>query len=239
MRGVLRTDATQPQSLLKLQKAAVNTLAVFGTFTEETAMKFLSFGLIAGAAALAIGGVATVAVANGQPVTHEIAVNLPDGAVERIQYTGDTPPEVVLAQAPKPWPWAAPVDVWVPPSFAALERISEDVDRQMDALFHENAALLSKWPTLIDTSIANVPPGTTSMTWVSTSNGGQFCSRITQVTAPASGGSPEVVSRQSGNCDWEPAGTHNPAVAPAEQDRGVIEAGLRVHKTNDAHSSAL
>jgi len=177
-------------------------------------MKIQSPVLVAGAAALAFAGLAPASA--GPPDRHELTIQLPGGGTERIEYTGEA----------FGWTWMAPVDFWVPPSYASLEQMSADIGRQMNALFRDQKMLLSSGPLLDDTKLANIPPGTISTTWISTSFGNGFCTRETRITKASAEAKPEVVSRQSGDCGSKsPAG---PALdkSPAHDD-GIIETSLK------------
>ncbi len=194
-------------------------------------MKIHSPILVAGAAALAFAGLAPAAAFGGQPDRHELTIQLPDGGTERIEYTGEAP-RVVFAPAPFGWTWMAPVDFWVPPSYASLEQISVDIGRRMDALFRDQQTLLSSGILPDEVKLANIPPGTVSTTWISTSSGNGFCTRETRISKASAEAKPEVVSRQSGDCGSKsPAG---PALgkSPAH-DGGIIETSL---KASDADS---
>jgi len=50
----------------------------------------------------------------------------------------------------------------------------------------------------------NVPVGTSSVTLVSTSNGGKTCTRTTEVTSQGAGKPPKVISNVSGDCSAAP-----------------------------------
>jgi hypothetical protein len=200
-------------------------------------MKTHSLVLIAGAAALALTAAVTAAVASGAIDRHEITVRLPGGGTERIEYTGEAP-RVVLSPAPLAWPWAGPDDFWIPSSFARLERMSADMDRQMDALFKDEMAMLSSAPTLDDAALSNLPAGTISTTWFSTSSGNGFCTRVTQISKPAPGGKPQIVSRETGDCGSKSGATPSLDSTSTARDSGVIQTGLKTHKP-DSKPAAL
>jgi hypothetical protein len=200
-------------------------------------MKTHSLILIAGAAALALTAAGTAAVASGATDRHEITLQLPGGGTERIEYTGEAP-QVVFSPAPLAWPWAGPDDFWVPSTFARLERMSADMDRQMNALFKGDLAALSTAPKLDDTALASLPPGTISTTWFSTSFGNGFCARVTQISKSASGGKPQIVSHETGNCGSKSEARPRLDSTPTAHDSGVIQTGLKTHKT-DSKPAAL
>lgn len=200
-------------------------------------MKSHSPILIAGAAALALTAAVTAAVASGPSDRHEITFQLPGGGSERIEYTGEAP-QVVISPTPLAWPWTAPGGFWTTPSFASLERMSADMDREMDALFRNDLASFSSEPKLDDATLANLPPGTFSTTWFSTSFGNGFCTRITQVSKPASGSKPQIVSHETGDCGSKSVTTPSFDSPSTARDSGIINAGLKTHKP-DSKPAAL
>lgn len=193
-------------------------------------MKTHSQVLVAGAAALALTAAATAAMASGASDRHEITLQLPGGGTERIEYTGEAP-QVVFSPAPLAW-WVAPSDFWAAPSLASLERMSADMDREMNALFKDDLAVISSAPKLDNTTLANLPPGTISTTWFSTSSGNGFCTRVTQISKPASGSKPQIVSRETGDCGTKSEATPGLDTTSTTHDSGVTQTGLKVHKTN-------
>lgn len=193
--------------------------------------------LIAGAAALALTVAVTAAVASGVSDRHEITLQLPGGGTERIEYTGEAP-QVVFSPAPLAWPWVAPGDFWAPPAFASLERMSADMDREMNALFKGDLAVLSTAPKIDDATLASLPPGTISTTWFSTSFGNGFCARVTQISKPSSGGKPQIVSHETGDCGSRSDATPSLDSTSTAHDSGITQTGLKAHKT-DSRPTAL
>ena len=146
-------------------------------------------------AVLMLAGTAAYAASNNEPV-HEMTVRLPGGGVEHIEYTGNVAPRVIM----RPGPIAAwPADFWVPPDFAALDRISAAMDRQMDEMLSNARAIMLAPNGLSNAVVGKLGPGTESysMTTISTGNG--FCSRSTETTIAADGKA-HTVTNQSGNC---------------------------------------
>lgn len=189
-------------------------------------MKIQSPIMIAGAAALAFAGLAPATAAGSPPGRHELTIQLPGGGTERIEYTGEAP-RVVFAPAPFGWTWTAPVELWAPPSFASLERMSADIGRQMDALFKDQQTLLSSGSMLDEAKLANIPPGTISTTWISTSSGNGFCTRETRVTKTSAEAKPEVVSRQSGECGSKSSGKPPLDSWSPAHDSSITETSLK------------
>ena len=180
--------------------------------------------MIAGAAALAIAAAATAAAAGGPSDRHEITIRLPGGGIERIEYTGKAP-QVVVDPAPFAWPWAVSEDFRASPAFAALDRMSADMDRQMAALFEQERDVFSAAfpgaPMTDEARLTHLPPGTISTSWFSASSGHGVCTRVTQISTPAFGSKPHIVSRETGDCgskSGETPGIDSP-------DSGIIQAG--------------
>ena len=146
---------------------------------------------VAGIAALALAGTSALA-ASAQTNLHEMTIRLPGGGVEHIEYSGNVAPQVTVGPAPAfAVAWPAPMAFWSDPAFADLQRISADMNRQMDALFRQTQAFAAApWTNpqgLYDISLGKLPAGS------------HFCSQSVQITMPAQG-KPQVVSHQSGDC---------------------------------------
>ncbi|TFI56434.1 hypothetical protein E2493_20195 [Sphingomonas parva] len=175
-------------------------------------------------AALALTGAvaAAPALAGGAPAAARpeavklLKVALPDGRVGLVRYTGEVPPQVVLV----------PVRQVADP-FAAFEAMFADMDRQMDAMMRQAAALAARTPAVDPRRVtmagaapgAALPANTISRSFVSFSNGGKVCSRSTLVTAGPDG-KPQVRESQEGDCEGlaAPAAPNTPAkpaAAPA------------------------
>lgn len=133
--------------------------------------------LLAGAAALALAGGAGLALA--QPL-HSMMVRLPDGGLAQIQYSGNVPPRVAFV----PESPAAEYDHLASP-FAMLDRISAQIDRDMDALISD-VAMGSPFVNpvrVFDVDMHNLPPDTMQYSVVSTTAGdGNFCTRSMEIT---------------------------------------------------------
>ncbi len=155
--------------------------------------------LIAGVAATVIAGIATAAALN----THALTVRLPGGGIERIVYTGDVAPRVVVAPAAAPIVWAAGPG-FDDTAFAAMDQISAQMDREMAAMLRQAEAIestgLAGAGPLTVASTADLPPGARSYSFVSTTSGAGVCSRSVEITATGDGREPRVVSHSSGSC---------------------------------------
>jgi hypothetical protein len=185
-------------------------------------MRIIQTALLAGVAAIACVGVAAMA-ASPKPQTHVLTVQLPDGSVEQIQYTGDVTPQVVLAPAGMPVGAFAPLAGTAPADspFAMLERMSAEMDRQMAEMMRNARAIpMPDVPGLgqvQQADLAKLPPGTQSYSFVSTINGGKACTRSVQITQ-GSDQKPRVVSQTSGDC----AGQAGAAPGPAPTISGAV-----------------
>ncbi|HZQ39846.1 MAG TPA: hypothetical protein VFA87_03605, partial [Rhizomicrobium sp.] len=99
--------------------------------------------LIAGAA---IAGLAVLAPAMARELNiHHMTVPVPGGGVATIEYSGNVAPKVRFlpvagSQLADPFAWTAAFDM---PSFAALDRMAADMDRQMNVMLHR-AEMLSR-----------------------------------------------------------------------------------------------
>jgi hypothetical protein len=179
--------------------------------------------LIAGVAAAVVAGVATAAALN----THSLTVRLPGGGIERIVYTGNVAPRVEVA------PTAAVPIVWAgapgfdDTAFAAMDRISAQMDREMAAMLGqagplESGAMAGAGP-LTFASTGGLPAGGQSFSFVSTVSGQGVCSRSVEITSAGDGRQPRVVSRSSGNCGTSAAPPVSQSVdrAPAPTSAGA------------------
>jgi hypothetical protein len=136
-----------------------------------------------------------VAVAASKSATHHMSVPLPDGSVANIEYVGEVAPKVTVAPAPRSTAF---------PSFGVFDRSMADMHRQIDAMIRQMRQMqtrpVSGVPGMNIASYGNMPAGSSSVTVVSTSNGGTTCTRRTEVTSQGAGKPPKVVSNVSGDC---------------------------------------
>jgi hypothetical protein len=160
--------------------------------------------LLAGIAAVAIAG--TAFAATTKLITHEMSVQLPEGGMAHIYYTGNTRPSVVLRSGPPMLPAAA----WflAPDPFAQIERINAQMDRMWASLDREmagamaankaafNAAADRNVPLSVSTK--NLPPGT-SFSYISTFSSSNGCAQTVRITSEGSA-KPQVVRQTSGDC---------------------------------------
>ncbi len=179
--------------------------------------------MLAGAAAVALLGVAgwtAAEIKNG----HVLDVRLPDGALAHIRYVGDTPPTVSIAAPPTALSiMSPPPDAFGPNSaFTALDRISQAMDRQAEAMLRDMAAqpltpLAGTGLTQID--IAKLPPGARGFSMVSTLSGSNVCTRSVEYRSLGGGEPPHVVTHTTGSCSAEEKGPAATSGATAEAPR--------------------
>jgi len=146
--------------------------------------------LAAGAAVLALTGLAGVASAETAN-THVMTVRLPDGTIEQIRYSGNVPPQVVVA----------PDAVAFDSPFTMLDRMTALMDRQAEAMIRTiNAMTAQPFPgPTTEAAFGAVPAG--------------VCMRSVQITYTGHG-QPQIVSRTAGNCGAAD-GTAAPVQVPA------------------------
>jgi hypothetical protein len=170
-------------------------------------MRLIHASLLVGAAVLGLGALALPATAK-DPAAHEMTFQIPGGGTETIHYIGKFAPKVTIVQSPFDVTWAAPVAFGFEPSFAALDRIVADMNRQMAGFWRQaqTIARLSPDSSLTEASLPQLTPGGSAYSFVSESFGDNVCTRMTEITSSPNGGKPKFVSRTSGNCDASPTG---------------------------------
>ncbi|MEO7689187.1 MAG: hypothetical protein ABIS51_07870 [Sphingomonas sp.] len=163
-------------------------------------MRKKTIGLLAGIAGLALAGaaMATTPPKHVQP-EHVLNIALPDGTIQQIRYSDDTPPAVVFTPVSQV---ALPVAFGDP--FAEFDRIAAAMDRQMDAMLRE-ASTMAAQPVgpdgkIDEAAFAKLPAGTVHYSFASSSSGNGTCSRSVQVTSFGPNQQPKIVSQRSGNC---------------------------------------
>jgi len=175
-------------------------------------MPTLSKLLIAGAGALAIGGVAIAASNSG----HVMNVALPDGSVAQIHYVGDVAPKVVVA----PDEAVVPVAFLAADPFAMMDRISYEMDRRMDAMMQQASLMANAAPAangqISEAALKTLPAGTVSYSFTSYSSGnGARCSQSVQVTSLGQNQAPKVERQSQGDCTAMNSRQATPAVQQA------------------------
>nr|WP_294510743.1 hypothetical protein [uncultured Rhodopila sp.] len=146
--------------------------------------------LLAGAAALGMAGLANAQTS----ATHVMTVQLPNGAIEQILYSGDVPPQVVVV--PNAASFGSP--------FAALEQMSALMQRQAEAMLRSARAM----------AMQPMPVPMTEAAFGRVSPGSGVCMRSVQITYAGNGERPHIVSNTAGDCG-APAGVAVPTELPA------------------------
>ena len=151
--------------------------------------------LLAGAAIAAVTGLALAAGA-GLPknAVHEMTVQMPDGGLARVRYTGNVAPKLNFVRGEQS-PYAAAA--FGPSPFAEIARMQALMDRQMTAMMVQ-ARLVQQAAMSDPLTRATLNGGGNGMNSIAT--GGSFCMRSVQITASPNGGAPKVVSHSEGNC---------------------------------------
>jgi hypothetical protein len=149
--------------------------------------------LLAGTAALGLAGIGSLAEAQTSN-THVMTVQLPNGTVEQIRYSGDVPPQIVVV--PNAPSFESP--------FAALEQMTAMMDRQAEAMMRSVRAM----------AMQPMPAPMTEAAFGHVAAGSGICMRSVQITYSGNGERPQVVSHTAGDCG--PAGgSAVPAELPA------------------------
>ncbi|HEV8679784.1 MAG TPA: hypothetical protein VGQ90_10445 [Stellaceae bacterium] len=179
-------------------------------------MRTFRRSLLAGVATIAIGlsGAALAQSSN----THVMTVQLPYGGTAQIRYTGDVPPQVTFSEGPAalaPLPSLFGTDS----PFAALDRISVEMDRRMAAMLRQAGTLAAQagFGQPSEAALRNLPPGGRSYSFVSTMSGNGVCTQSVEITAQGNGRPPRIVRHSSGNCGPQEGagGSVNLPAAPA------------------------
>ncbi len=177
-------------------------------------MSHLRNALLAGAAVVTLAGAASLAQAQTVDTpanVHVMNVRLPDGSVQQIGYTGDVPPRVVFV----------PVAQQVESPFAMMQRLSEQMDRQM-------AMMMQAFSPMMAQPFAGAPiqAGFGAMP-----AGAGVCMRSVSVTYDGSG-QPHVVSKTAGNCGPAAPAANAPVALP---ETVAPSPSLRTIQVKDEH----
>lgn len=180
-------------------------------------MRLTRKAALAGLASLAVAGAALAADATR---FHTMNVNLPDGAVVHVRYSGDVAPTVTVGQAPAPRGLepAGFLAGFGPAPFAALDRMAAAMDREAAAMLRqarlgadEGPRAAGGWPGLDLAAAGNLPAGAAAYSFVSETTSNGSCTRSVEMTRAAPNAKPNVVTHQSGNCAGSPAAHAAPA----------------------------
>jgi hypothetical protein len=195
---------------------------------------------------LVIGGVAAIAIVGAAAAalnTHVLTVRLPGGGVERIVYTGNVAPRIEMAPAGAPDPIAwSDAPAFNDAAFAAMDRMSAQMDREMEAMFRPADSLrMRAWSDPAGVTFASndgMPAGAQSFSFVSTMSGAGVCSRSVEITSSGNGQKPRVVSHSSGACGTADAPAPSRSIdagrAPRTDGAGMVTASY--HPTAHAAS---
>ena len=179
--------------------------------------------------------------------THVLTVRLPDGSLEQIRYVGDQPPRISIDDQPAPVFSPRFESFGADSPFAALDRMSAEMDREAAALWSETARLsdstLLPSGDLTSVGFGNPPPGARSFSVVSTLSGGHMCTRSVEYSASPDGGRPRIVTRTSGDCGQEhrrslSSGVRR-GVEPVRRTPGLIEVNDRPGEAPPALDDAV
>ena len=153
-------------------------------------------------AAAAVAALTGLAFAAGSSV-HEMTVNMPDGGVAHIRYTGDLAPKVSYVRTPS---GSAPIGYFGESPFAEMDRISALMDRQMAVMMQQ--ARMMQQQALQNASMSSAAfkalPAGSGYSFISTLSGTGVCMKTVQITASGNA-APKVVSQTSGDCGAENA----------------------------------
>lgn len=190
-----------------------------------------------------LAGVAAVALA-GTALAHTLTVQLPGGATEYVQYSGDIAPQISFGTIPIA---AGPSSAFGPNSpFALMQQISAQMDRETAAMMNEinqlQSAAFSSFanpgPTM-QAAMTNVPPGTQSYSFVSTLSPSGVCSQSMQITSNGPGQKPQIVTHSSGNCGAMGVGGPTSVAAPDESPATApVQPQAHSYQANAAASPA-
>lgn len=152
--------------------------------------------LLASIAAIALAGTCGLALAGTTP-RHTLTVQLPDGGIARIQYSGKVAPKVTFGTNPLAVSFFGPMS-----PFAQLDRISAEMNREMATLLRGSALMpspLFNRSPLFEADLRHMPHSAHQYTFVSRFSGNGVCMKSVQITRDGTA-KPKVVSHSSGNC---------------------------------------
>ena len=165
-------------------------------------MRKLPVFIFGGGVAAALAGTAIAATQS----THRMDVPLPDGGVVHVEYVGDVAPKVTVAPIER--------GMWAPmafPGFGNFNAMFEQMDRQMRQI-QQMASQPGVPGGLNVAAYGDMPAGASSVSVVSSSNGGVSCTRTTEVVSQGPGKPPKVTTNVSGDCSGAPGAA--PQAAP-------------------------
>jgi hypothetical protein len=170
-------------------------------------MRLTRKAAVAGLASFAVAGAALAADA---PRFHMMNVNLPDGAVAHVRYSGEVAPTVTVDPAPGPR-WFDPASAFSGfdrAPFAAFDRIAAEMDREAAAMLRQarrgGGTGEIAGPDLL--AAGGFPAGAAGYSFVSETTSNGTCTRSVEVTRAAPTAKPHVVTSATGNCAGRSAG---------------------------------
>jgi len=184
-------------------------------------MRLMAKAALAGLGAVALAGTGYAA----DRAIHTMNVDLPDGSVAQVHYVGDRKPDVRIVPVR-----VAAVPVAVDPMFVDFDRMFADMQRRHDAMMRQVAAMQQAMPVAADGGIdmaafRNMPAGTVSYSYVSTTSGKDgTCTQSMTMASYGKDQQPKVEKKSSGDCTAM-GQTVIPAVAtPAPAPAKVVPA---------------
>lgn len=170
-------------------------------------MKLLSKVLIGGAAAALLAG--TAALAAQKPAVHHLSILVPGFGVERIAYTGDVVPKVVMQPRASFGPFFASPFAQMDHVMAQMNAVQARMDRRMATSLAQFRQMQSGASPVFRANLSKLPAGTQSYSVVTTMVGNKVCTRTTAFTRASNDAKPRMISNMSGDCDGvaPPAGT--------------------------------
>lgn len=181
-------------------------------------MRLTRKAVLAGIASLAVAGAALAAEA---PRFHTMSINLPDGGVAQIRYSGDVPPTVTIDRAPSVG-IADPIGLFAgfdPAPFAALDRIAAEMDRQAATMLQQARYGAADGAAGFDLIAAGgLPAGAAGYSFVSQTTSDGNCTRSVEMTKAGPDAKPNIVSHERGDCGDGAAGPGSSAPAAPGPD---------------------
>lgn len=170
--------------------------------------------LMAGIASLVLAGAAIAA----KEKMHVMSVQLPDGSIEQVHYSGDVAPKIVMVPAAQITPAGFFDSAFGPDSpFAMMDRISAQMNAQAEVMMRQASTLAAQQPATgnAPAALANMPAGSFHYVMTSTSSGSQDCTQTVQITSMGQGQQPKVINTSSGDCNVPKPGASTAALPNA------------------------
>jgi hypothetical protein len=162
-------------------------------------MRLTRKAVLAGIASLAVAGAALAAEA---PRFHTMTVNLPDGAVAHVRYSGDVAPTVTVDPAPaRAFDSLGLFDGFDPAPFAALDRIAAEMDRQAAVMLRQARVGAAGAPGFDLIAAGGLPASAAGYSFVSQTTSDGSCTRSVEMTKAGPNAKPNIVTHESGDCD--------------------------------------